>query len=277
MSGGWPISQELSNNQTVNYSTSTSFVGTLTITTSSVNVKNAYTQLVSATTGDITWLEVVISGASPPINSTLYTDVAIGGAGSEVVLLSNLTFGPGTTTSNCGIKIAAPIAIPSGTRVAARFALSSSTTTTTSQAPSIGLQGYDSGFPGPTGFAGMEAVGQTNGIGTVILTTTSANVKTAYVQLTASTGRDYAGFFLGTDGAVTAANQPTFLVDLAVGAGGSEKNILNTYLLRGNVTAPISCSNLIMIPIPSGTRISARAQSNQASSSYNLTLYGLYE
>lgn len=274
MSGGWPVSSEFSNFQSAGLSTSTSSVTALTISTSAVNTKNSYTQLTAATSGDITSLQVQFhSGGTIPINSTVYTDIAIGGAGSEKIIINNISHGSGPTATG-GSLWEFPIQIPSGSRIAARFALSSSTTTTTTVAPSLAVTGYEGGYINGEGFSGVDSVGQANGVGTTLFSSSTGNVKGPYGQLTASTTIDYAGFVIGIDTPLTGSN---FLIDLAVGSGGNEKVIYTMHAAPAGSPGVAIHSPVVMAPIPSGSRVAARIQCNAATQNLNLTLYGIYQ
>ncbi len=274
MSGGWAFTPEWSNNQAIGTSTASSFGAILTISTSSVNVKNTYTQLTASTVGDINALEVYQIVNPIPVNSTIYTDIAVGGAGSEVIIANNLiTGGPSPNTAQ-GNRYYLPVNIPSGSRVAARYALSSSTTTTTGTVTALmQINGFENGMVGAAAFAGVDSIGQSTGVGTVLQTTTTANIKSAYYQLSASSARDYAGFIMGFN----TGNGVNLLVDVSVGAAGSEKNIITNYYINNGANTGISSSLPIMIPIPSGTRLAARAQSGTLSGFVGLSLYGIYE
>ncbi len=274
MSGGWAFTPEWSNNQSAGASTTISAGTGLTISTSSVNVKNTYTQLVASTTGDINMLEVYQSVNPLPTNSTVYTDIAVGAGGSEVIVANNLILGAPISTTLAGNRFCLPVNIPSGSRIAARHALSSSTTTTTTVGPFVAIAGFENGMVGAAPFAGVDSVGQNNGVGTVIGTTTTANTKSAYYQLTAASTQDYAGFIIGFN---TGTANSNILVDVAVGAGGSETNIVSNYWISCGNAQFSSNSMPIMIPIPSGTRLSARAQSGTVSGLVGLSLYGIYE
>ncbi len=271
MSGGWAFTPEWSNNQSVGFSSATSRGTSLTVSTTAVNTKNTYTQLIAATASDINMMEVHQT-ATLPINSTVYTDIAVGAGGSEVIVANNLATGCIINNTTAGNRFCLPVSIPSGSRIAARFALSSSTTTTTSTTPLVQISCFENGLVGAAPFAGVDSVGQNSGVGTVLGTTTSANVKSAYYQLVASSARDYAGFIMGFD----VATGGIFLLDVAVGAAASEKNIVSNYCVTTSLGADVMDSCPIMVPIPSGTRISARAQSTSVSAVIGLSLYGIY-
>ncbi len=272
MSGGWAFTPEWSNNQSVAFSTSTSRGTLLTVTTSSVNVKNSYTQLIASTVSDINMLEVYQLITPLPINSTVYTDIAVGAAGSEVIVANNLATGAPVANTSGGNRFCLPVNIPAVSRIAARHALSSSTTTTTTVAPTVQINCFENGLVGAAPFAGVDSVGQNSGVGTVLGTTTTANVKSAYYQLVASSAKDYAGFIMGFD-TFTGGH---FLIDVSVGAAASEKNIVSNYYLLGTPGPAITNSTPIMVPIPSGTRIAARAQCSIISGVVGLSLYGIY-
>ncbi len=274
MSSGWAFTPEWSNNQSVGFTTAASRGTLLTISTSSVNVKNTYTQLIASTASDINVLEVLQTCSPVPVNSTVYTDIAVGAGGSEVIIANNLATGAANNGTNGGNRFCLPVSIPSGSRIAARHALSSSTTTTTSVTPFVQINCFENGMVGAAPFAGVDSVGQNSGVGTVIGTTTTANVRSAYYQLTASSARDYAGFLMGFD----TANPTSWLIDVAVGAGGSEKNIISNFFLNvaANSGVCVMTSSPFMIPIPSGTRISARGMANAISGLIGLSLYGIY-
>lgn len=275
MSGGWAFGQEWCNNQSIGMSTAAATMTALTVSTTSANTKNTYTQLIASTAGDINVIDLSITNSgNPAINSGIYTDIAIGAAASEVVILNNLLIGTSTVGSGSHMsRWCIPVNIPNASRVSARFAASTTTNTSTGNGSAVGIQGYDTGFSGQAGFAGMDAVGQTNGVGTTLTSTTTALIKSAYYQVTASTTRDYAGFILGFDQSTTSMQ---YLVDVALGAAGSEKIIVNNhnYIEFTNQRSPIS--SLIMVPIPFGTRVSARVEASVANGKANLTVYGLY-
>jgi len=267
VSGGWPSSPEWSNPQASAYSTSAARPLNLTITTTANNVKNAYTQLIAATVGDAQMIDVQMGQTVTAIFTSNAVDIAVGAAGVENVIINSLAVGQSGNQAANNFRF--PINIPSGSRIAARFALSSSTTTSTAIAPSVGIQIFDGGMTAGEGFAGVDAIGQINGVGTT-LTSTAANVYTPYAQLTAATTRDYAGFVAGTDNVAS-----NVLLDVAVGAGGSEKNMLTRYYMGNGIAGLRLATDPIMTTIPSGSRIAARADYG-AAGSFNVSLYGIY-
>jgi len=98
----------------------------------------------------------------------------------------------------------------------------------------------------------------------------STNTKGGYTELIASTSFDSYGVFVMLAGLQTAASaNQRCLVDIAIGAGGSEVNIIPN-LTCGNVSAYAAASSkgvcyYFPILIPAGQRVSARCQASTAS------------
>lgn len=98
--------------------------------------------------------------------------------------------------------------------------------------------------------------------GFTVTSSATANTKGAYTQLVASTNFDASGLILVID---PQFEDTHYLIDVAVGAAGSESVILSNYYSAGSLavtTVPL----LLPLSIPAGTRISARSQDNFGSS-----------
>lgn len=93
--------------------TSTSH-GTSVVTSASVNTEGSWVQLVAATSFTTKWLIVMISAFGT--GRLIAIDIAVGGAGSEQVILPNILF----TNQNLGLAVVLPFSIPGGSRVSAR-------------------------------------------------------------------------------------------------------------------------------------------------------------
>jgi hypothetical protein len=108
--------------------------------------------------------------------------------------------------------------------------------------------------------AGIGAVGSTSK-GTVI-TAGTANAKGSWVALSTSTPND-------ADGLVILIGQNSasadYLVDIGIGAAGSETVIISNLCIGGKIPMVRTSSPIWPIPIPAGTRVSARCQSTTAS------------
>ena len=276
MPGGFSLHNDICNGQNVGSVLTTSF-GTVVTSSATANTKGAYTQLIAATASDAAFMEVriYVQNSNSP---NFAIDIAVGASGSEVVLVPNLV----TQTIFAGYNLvvwAFPISIPAGTRIAARMQDSSG-----SQTATVSLTLFDAGFTMPDGYSGVDAIGftATSTEGTSLTPSTTVDTMGAYSQLIAATTRDYVGIFGAFDSQQGNSKVQSYLVDVAIGASGSEQIIIPK-LFNYN-----SDSNNWMfqfpfhpIQIPAGTRIAARCQTNATSGSGNqrpidLTLYGVY-
>lgn len=107
-------------------------------------------------------------------------------------------------------------------------------------------------------------------VGTAI-TSGTANTKGSWTQIVASTPYDASAFLL--DLWVSSAGLD-YLVDIGVGAAASEYVVLpNLYIRAGTTTGLTSEYTLVPLSIPTGTRVSARAQCSTASSVVNAIIF----
>lgn len=96
---------------------------------------------------------------------------------------------------------------------------------------------------------------------TTISSATTANTKGSYTQLIASTNSDATWMTVILDGAEAAGSGLNISVDIAVGASGSEKIIVdNLYYSLVNSITTYEATYSFPCAIPKGTAISARCQ-----------------
>jgi hypothetical protein len=120
----------------------------------------------------------------------------------------------------------------------------------------------------------LTATPSTTQVGTSLTTGATPNVKTAYTQLFAATTYDVYGFWFYYSGSTLSANITNFLLDIAIGAGGSEQVILPDYQVGWAGVATTGMTGLfIPLFIPRGTRISMRAQSSLANDNVRILLF----
>lgn len=280
MSGGFPLGQEICNATSIGANLATS-LGTVITAGGSPATKGAYTQLIASTANDTAFISIQITGfgGSSPSGSV---DIAIGAAASELIIIDNLIL---SDLGHSGMaNYFFPVSIPAGTRISARCM-----TFTSGDTMQVSAILFDGAFTQIEGASGVDSIGFTEiGItGTVIDPGATPNTKGSYAQLVASTSKDYLGFTTHIDvGSVsTTAAFPSWLFDVAIGAGGSEKIILPNQAASatGSVGASGSVDGLggfFPIPIPAGTRIAARSQCNTGTAADRtsaITLYGVYQ
>jgi hypothetical protein len=274
MPGGFPLGPELCN--AVDIGTDLADSNGTGVTVACGNgVKGSWVQLIAATANDICALQVLMSGTANTTNNQAI-DIGIGGAGSEVVLIPNLIQFSNNIPNSERTPIL-PIVIPAGTRIAARAqALNAS------ESAFISIRTWDGSFTQMEGYAGVDAIGAdlVNITGTAVAGSASAFTKSAYTQITAATARDYSGFFFNMLPSALSSGNNTY-VDIAVGAGGSEVIIVPNHNFGAiNVGAGGSRFGLpffMPTPIPAGTRLAARFQTEAGSKTFACIIYGVYK
>ncbi|MHB1176074.1 MAG: hypothetical protein ACYCZJ_13225 [Sulfuriferula sp.] len=218
------------------------------------NTKGAWLQVIASTPQDYSGLWVQLRGATT--NNSLF-DIAIGAAGSEIVVAPNLFCGPKPVPDSFGSLFTIPQSIPAGTRVAVRAQ---------SDVASVNCNIMVGFFAGS--FTALPPAGNLIDMGTDLTTSRGtalvipASGSSAWTQLIAATPADIKKLiiFIGGAGAETQAT-----LDFAVGAAGAEQIIMGGvgYLIRATSgTIGQSGPSLLgplPIPIPSGSRLSMRA------------------
>ena len=273
MPGGYPLSPEYANGVSVGAVTASS-TGTTLTSNSSANTPGAWAQLIAKTTYDAVGF-VAFYWPTNNSGSNQAFDIGVGSAGNEKILVPTVALF--TNTGN-GVSKSAfiPIPIPAGTRVSGRV----QDTNVGSESSWLNLILYDAGFVAVEGFAGVECVGYNSGttLGTTVTGSGSTNTKGSYAQLTAATQHDWAGFFyIFSQLPTTTGTGNEVLFDIAIGSGGNEVVIVPNGTSYISGTNPIfDISPILWIPIPAGTRISARLQSTVASLVGSCTVYGIY-
>lgn len=243
------------------------------MTTTTLNVKGGWAEITSSS--PITAHELTVFLFHHNVGAGQWTalvDIGTGGAGSEVVLVSNLLF---SGAHRCVWNYVLPITIASGTRIAMRAQVFNASqtvkaliilTNNVAQYSSVATYGADISDSG----------------GTEVSSGTTANTKGAYSQLTASTSARHRQLIvaIGNQGRGT-RNEIGFQLDIATGAAGQEQVLIPDLRLFSDSAqdrlfpewfGPIPCD------IPAGTRLSARAQGNTLLDGHNkfdVVVYGV--
>lgn len=230
----------------------------------SANVKGAFVEITPTTPFACNSIRVGLSG-SVNNTQTWLLDIALGAAGAETVIISNLMsdqFTTGSSIGNMGWHEIL-VAIPAGSRISARCQCS-----TGSRVLGIYLVLTNAGdTPGisPTNFItyGANTAGSR---GTNVDPGGVANTKGSYVEITPSTSNliQWMMVNLGHAG-ITGPNGQSWVFDIATGPAGSEVVLFPDLRIQNpgtspGVLAPRSYSFLTYIP--AGTRIAARCQSD---------------
>jgi hypothetical protein len=134
-----------------------------------------------------------------------------------------------------------------------------------------------SNWPILHGGTGLDTIGVSTATtsGTTVTASATINTKGAYAQLVASTSHSYEGLFVyvtTSTGSILSA-----LIDLSVGAAASEVVLIpNLYFRQGAASGDRhSITAFFPMRVPSGVRLSARAQSTTASAALRVSVYGV--
>lgn len=243
------------------------------ITTGIANTKGVYTQLTAATTRDTHWLWIQASN-SPSTGTNLSLDIAVGAALSEQIIVADVLVAD--TTPEVA-RLIFPLIVPTGSRIAVR-GQSTAISDTCAVSLLLGSGGLDF-----KSFSKVETYGfqSASTAGLVVDPGASANTKGAYREITSSTLRNHKGFLYIIDSGGSTAASANILMDIALGAAGSEQVIIPNLLLRSTSTfagvAP-PFSGFIPYHIPAASRIAVRAQSSNNTSGsrkFGITIYGV--
>lgn len=256
--GGGILEDGNTNFETIGEDTSIS--GGTTLTGGAQNVKGAYVELVASSSFAAAGIIVNIGASSA--NANYAVDIAVGAAASETVIVPDVLCDGFAQSSSPGISVFFPISIPSGVRVSARVA--ASTASATMEVACVLMGGT-----APTHTAITAEGINTTRSNQIVMTGETANVKTAYTEITAST-TNATTFMVVCMNPQCNVNDTRFLIDIATGAVSSEVIVLsNLYVTVDSLFREDSVyTGVFPITIAAGTRLSFRVQSEEVGSSF---------
>lgn len=238
------------------------------------NTKGSYAVLATATTFFSPYLVVIISFNT---EAAYLIDVAIGASGSEVIILADLHY---SGRVDVPMFVGLPLAVPNGSRITIRCACSTASATITATVQVLG-SGMD--LPVPRNIFTTYGQVASASLGTQIDPGSSGVITTkgSYVQITSSTTRSHKGLLMciGNQGLI-GATSASWLIDVAVGAPGSEVVQISNYRVTASAADTIlpSPSPIYPVSIPAGSALSVRASCNVGTSPARLigvVLYGI--
>lgn len=245
--------------------------GVVSASSRGTTLSTTYTELISATVNsyECFWLNLH-KGAT----SDTQIDVAIGGSGSEQLLIEDIYLCGVTSDGyqNAG-EIYIPIRIPEGARVAAR----------STQSISASIRGANGAAGFMRGFCGSETYGSSGGRGTQVTGSNSTNTKGGWAQMTAATGFHIKALLacIGRNGN-SSLSDADFIFDIGIGGAGSEQVLIPDMsftvdgvrdILQPRIFGPYP------VDIPEGARLSARIAGTTTTApddDMDLVLYGFY-
>jgi hypothetical protein len=241
------------------------------------HTKGNYAQLIAATAFAVRGIIVELN--LPSAGTDYLVDIAIGAAASEVVIAENLYSGTGTGTASRGSFYYLPIAIPAGTRIAARLQA-----TTGAAALRVSVLLLSQGFlpSQPLSIVTTYGVDTSDSGGVQVDPGATINTKGAYSEIVASTSRAIRVLNVAFGNQVnTARTNCNWITDLAVGAAGSEQILIPDICSHADANADAVCpmaSGPYFCNIPAGTRLAARSACliNDATDRlFDLIIYGV--
>lgn len=229
-------------------------------------------QLAAATNFDYDAININAVGANITADTSI--DIYLGASGSEYALIDKLRLTKASSNPQ-GLSALLPLAVPRGSRISAK-AFGGTLNTI--------IQGIGFGTVGDRGYKRAVSMGITSNFGVTVDPGGTANTLSSWVQITASAPNNFNALMvaIGNGQRSVASNTASWLVDIAIGAAGSEQVIIKqlfamsmgntTFFITPNFFGPFPCN------IPAGTRIAARAQCNTngaTSRQIDVSLYGL--
>jgi hypothetical protein len=244
-----------------------------TVTTGAANTKSASWVVIMAATGfDASGILVQLSDTGA--GGDFLVDIAVGGAGSEVVIAANLAASTGTGSIARGANYFLPIHIPAGTRITAKSQSNLATATVRAI-----LTLYSQGMMAQQNLSRVVTYGANTAAsrGTPFDSgSTTANSKGTADPGSAAGGgyftigtttEDHRAIILafpgiGSGTAVRLSN--SWLVDVTIGASGARTTLIPNLQLQCSTsddTVVPNCLGPFYVNIPSGTVLGIRAQS----------------
>lgn len=222
----------------------------------SVNTKGSYAAVVASTAVDCDGFLVTFAGQTS--NVRVLVDIAVGGAGSEQVIVANLVW---SANQNLTQTFYVPVSLPAGTRISARCQSS-----TGSVVAAVSVTLVKGGWRTPPSGSRVVTWGAdtTDSGGTALDAGAAANTFGTIVQLSASTTADV--FAVAVQVAANANTTPTagsFVVRVMVGGSGSEVPVVDVGFRAAATADSYGPGPDFWFPcsIPAGSRVSARVMS----------------
>jgi hypothetical protein len=272
----WPSIPQYSR---VEASPHSSSAGTSITAAASADTKGSYSQIIASTAFDAHAMLLHVGRETGTAGIQFLIDLAVGGAGSEQIIIPNYLFSRGNNESS-DAAILLPISIPAGSRIAARCQCS-----TASAVVKITLHLFGGDLWTPGGLSRVEACGAvtTDSGGSGIDPGASANTKGAYGPLITSTAFDYKGIFvcIGGNKNSVIGTLTRGRMDISVGPSSSEQVILPDLQFVAGTAGDAYMPGVypfFPIAIPAGSRIAVRAQSSNTDATdriFDVVVYGV--
>lgn len=240
--------------------------GTSLTANSVANTKGTtYTQLIASTAENYAGLLVHVTGNQATASVAFLIDIAVGAAAAEQVLIPNVYYYQGSSSSVVRHDVMAyfPVAVAAGSRLSMRSQSSVASGVCIVQVLGVPINPFV-----PEGFTRCTSYGEVlaSSLGTQIDSGAVANTEGAYAALSASTTNPMKAIrvIVTVGNGTLPATAGTGLLDLAIGAAAAEQVVIpNLQYIRSTTTgsdARIWSPPVWPVDIPSATRLAARCQ-----------------
>lgn len=243
----------------------------------STNTKGSWVTMKSATAFAYEGFTVYCSNGSA---DDFMVDIGIDdGSGNVSILVPDLHFAAVKHQREHNLALNIPVHVAAGSKLVARCA--GAGTSTFFDCLIVGHSANPGGFPGYSRAVALFSPSSSRGV--AVDPGGSANTKGSWAEITASTPADVAAIFgvVGFNGDVGRASTADFLLDVGLGAGGSEFVLLPDLYFNWSATwdGPQDVFfQPVAVHIPSGTRLAARGACSITTAgdrTVDLALYGL--
>lgn len=232
------------------------------------HTKGLWTEVVAATTRDISIIGIEAGGTSTAAtNTSTLLDIGVGASLSEVVIVPNLAIGYAWS----GYRL--PVWVPKGSRIAIRCQ-----SAVTVKQVFLFMFLFELPFSRKPASRIVDiGTNLATSHGVVIGAPGAANTKTSWVEIVAATAEPYEALMLGLQGAAdTTLGAAEGLVDVGVGAAASERIVVADFpiLTGASETVQPRLNHLCPAAIPAGSRLAVRWQSASTTGGLDAILYG---
>ncbi|MDF2969694.1 MAG: hypothetical protein K0R61_144 [Microvirga sp.] len=249
---------------------------TLTAHATAHTKATGWTQVVASLEAGASGLLIAVGGEALTANVNFYVDLAVGGAGAELPLISNLWLSNGTWLNRYALYHF-PVSLAKGTRIAAKCSAAVG-----SSALRISVNAFSSHWLGSAPAGPIVTYGATTATSNALAPSPpgSANTEGNWTQLIAATTVAHRGLILacGKDYTDTALLSANVAIDIGVGAAGVEQEMLSDVVCAPNVTADFvypATLGPLPVPIPKGSRLAMRYRSSSTQTGVQFVAYGV--
>lgn len=270
----WP-SASAGRSQSISTVPASTTVVTVVTGSATAHTKGAWAQLIASTnfraSGLLLWTFQTRSAAT---DTSVLVDIALGASGSERIVVADWYRGHQEPSSSWTFI---PLAIPESSRIAVR--LQSAVSSKTMSVGGLIIAG--SSFNSGPGCARATTYGVNSATSNTVSLTDigSAHTKASWTEIVLATTNPIRQLIVvpGCIPATTVINQSDTLIDIGVGASGSEAVLVGDIPCSYTANESVTCPTIpIPVTIPAGTRLSARFQKNPSTGNPpSLQLIGL--